>query len=124
MDGDQKLPDGQERNPNQEDTADDGQEDGHGIGGCSTLWRGPGDTVSKAIISAPLPPPTSGVSEMKGTPLFLRSSLSSLLDPHTAPGRQVGRQVSSNVCEVKVSIKHCVYKMCPKATHESMAKSR
>lgn len=38
MDGDQQLPDGQERDPNQEDTAYHGQEDGHGIGGCSTLW--------------------------------------------------------------------------------------
>lgn len=48
MDGDKQLPDGQERNPNQEDTADHSQEDGHGIGGGSTFWRGPGGMVSQA----------------------------------------------------------------------------
>lgn len=71
VDGDQQLPDGQERDPNQEDTAYHGQEDGHGIGGCSTLWRGPGGTESKAIISVPLLPRTSSVSEMKGLPSLL-----------------------------------------------------
>lgn len=38
VDGDKQLPDGQEHEPNQEDTADHGQEDGRDIGGRSTLW--------------------------------------------------------------------------------------
>ena len=57
MDGDEQLPDGQERNPNQEDTANHSQEDGRGVGGSSTLWRGPGETMSKATRIASLPPP-------------------------------------------------------------------
>lgn len=40
VDGDEQLPDGQERNPNQEDTANHGQQDSHGVGCRSTLWRG------------------------------------------------------------------------------------
>lgn len=53
VDGDEQLPDAQERKPNQEDTADHSQEDGHDIGGRSALWMGPGGTVSK---DAPLLP--------------------------------------------------------------------
>lgn len=88
VDGDKQLPDGQERKSNQEDTADHDQEDGHGIGGSSTLWRGPGGTMNKVTsISAPHPLLPSGVSEMKGTSLSQRSSLYSLSDPHTTFGR-------------------------------------
>ena len=48
MDSDKQLPDGQECDPDQEDTAHHGQEDGCGIGGSSTLWRGPGGGVNGA----------------------------------------------------------------------------
>lgn len=38
MDGDEQFPDGQECHSNQEDAANHSQQDGHGIGGTSTLW--------------------------------------------------------------------------------------
>lgn len=52
MDGDKQLPDAQEHEPNQEDTADHDQEDGGDVGGRSTLWVGPGGPVSTGTTMA------------------------------------------------------------------------
>ena len=104
VDGDKQLPDSQERHPYQKDTANHGQEDGHGIGSRSTLCRGPGGTISKGTsISIPLPSPTSSVSKMKGTCLAQSSSHYSLLGPPTALGRLAGQAGILSAHEVKGS---------------------
>lgn len=96
VDGDEQLPDAQEHEPNQEDTADHGQKDGGDIGGRSTLWAGPGGTVSTGTTTgAPLLPRPQGI-RVKGTCLSLTPPSSLLLSSLALPWQMwAGKQVSS-----------------------------
>ena len=88
VDGDEQLPDGQERNPNQEDAANHSQEDGHGIGRSSTLWKGPGHGEQSHQHLHVSPPPDFRPVSSPQRPSLNSEGLMLLL------GDLVGRQVS------------------------------